>query len=110
MVLFDPEEIDRERILHQPNLHKTSLTEFFAACQRYPRARTLTYPKMPIDFVWNKGRKEWKPRQKKGRTAIGRVYFAGPAAGERYYLRMLLYIMKGPTSWEDLRTVNGIIY
>ncbi len=108
MVLFDPEEANRERILDQPKIHKTNLTEFFVACRKYPIARTLTYPQMTSEFVWNKGRKEWQPR--KMGTAVGRVYFAGPAAGERYYLRMLLYIVKGPTSWEDLRTVDGVVY
>jgi hypothetical protein len=96
------------QILERSNIHKTNLTEFFNACQRYPQAQVITYPNMPQYFVWDNRRKEWKPR-KRG-TAIGRVYFAGPAAGERYYLRMLLHIVKGPTSWEHLRTVNGITY
>src|SRR5215469_7701503 len=107
LVLFDPEIANREQILQQANIRKTSLTEFFVACQRYPTARDLTYPDMPARFVWDAGKKEWKPREKG--TAIGRVYFAGPAAGERYYLRMLLYAVKGPRSWEDLRTVDGIL-
>ena len=38
------------------------------------------------------------------------MYFAGPAAGKRYYLRMLLHVVKGPTSWQHLRTVNGVTY
>jgi hypothetical protein len=108
MIRFDPDEADREQILHQPNIHKTNLTEFFVACAKYPSARALTYPQMTSEFVWNNSRKEWKPR-KQGR-AVGRVYFAGPAAGERYYLRMLLYVVKGPTSWEDVRSVDGVVY
>jgi hypothetical protein len=108
MVFFDPEEVGRIPILQRENIHKTNLTEFFVACQKYPMACTLTYPKMPNEFVWDNGKKVWMPR-KRGR-AIGRVYFAGPAAGERYYLRMLLYIVKGPTSWEYLRTVDGVVY
>jgi hypothetical protein len=38
------------------------------------------------------------------------MYFVHPAAGERYYLRMLLNIVCGATSFEDLRTVQGIPY
>jgi len=30
--------------------------------------------------------------------------------GERYYLQMLLHIVQGATSYEDLRTVVGILY
>jgi len=108
MILFDPDSVTSHGMLHRPKLYKTNLTEFFVACRQYPEARMLTYPKMPQEFVWDNGKKEWKPR-KKGK-AIGRVYFAGPAAGERYYLRMLLYIVPGPTSWEALRTVNGVVH
>ncbi|KAF8396453.1 hypothetical protein HHK36_018072 [Tetracentron sinense] len=32
------------------------------------------------------------------------------AVGERYYLRMLLHIIRGATNFEDLRTVDCIIY
>jgi hypothetical protein len=105
MVLFDPEA---QHILHQSNMHKTNLTEFFVACHKYPQAQALTYPQMAHHFVWNNRKKEWTLRQKG--KAVGRVYFAGPAAGERYYLRMLLHTVKGPTSWEHLRTVNGIVH
>ncbi len=39
--------------------------------------------------------------------AIGRMYYAHPTSGERYYLRMLLNCVKGATSYEHLRTVDG---
>jgi len=38
------------------------------------------------------------------------MYFVHPTAGEQYYLRMLLSIVRGATSFENLRTVNGILY
>jgi hypothetical protein len=39
--------------------------------------------------------------------AIGRMYYAHPTSGERYYLQMLLNYIKGATSYEQLRTVDG---
>jgi hypothetical protein len=39
--------------------------------------------------------------------AIGRMYYAHPTSGERYYLRMLLNCIKGATSYEHLRTLDG---
>lgn len=33
-----------------------------------------------------------------------------PSEGERFYLRMLLMIVKGATSYVDIRTYNGIVY
>ncbi|XP_071740008.1 uncharacterized protein [Rutidosis leptorrhynchoides] len=52
--------------------------------------------------------KEWTPR--KQRRCIGRIVYSNPASGERYYLRMLLNIVKGPQSFEDIRSVNGILH
>ena len=41
---------------------------------------------------------------------IGRILYAHPNMGERYYLRMLLHIVQGATCYEDLRTVNGTLH
>ena len=38
------------------------------------------------------------------------MYFVGPSGGERFYLRMLLTIVKGPTSFEDLHTYDGVVH
>jgi hypothetical protein len=39
--------------------------------------------------------------------AIGRMYYAHPTSGKRYYLRMLLNCVKGATSYEHLWIVDG---
>ena len=49
-----------------------------------------------------------KPRQRG--FAIGRMYFASPNSGERFYLRLLLTVVKGSQSYQDLHTVNGSEY
>jgi hypothetical protein len=41
---------------------------------------------------------------------IGRMYYAHPTSGERYYLRMLLNYVKGATPYEHLRTVDGRVH
>jgi hypothetical protein len=55
-----------------------------------------------------KQRKKWEKR-KQG-YAIGRIYYAHPTSGERYYLSMLLNTTKGCTSYAEIRTVNGVIH
>jgi hypothetical protein len=55
----------------------------------------------------NKSAKKWTPRQQG--FAVGRMYFASPSSGERFYLRTLLTVAKGATSFEDLRTVDGVL-
>ena len=46
--------------------------------------------------------------KKKG-FSIGRLYHVALGCGERYYQRTLLNFVKGPTSFEDIRTVNEVI-
>jgi hypothetical protein len=38
------------------------------------------------------------------------MYYAHPTSGERYYLRMLLNYVKGATSYEHLRTMEGRVH
>ena len=38
------------------------------------------------------------------------MYFIHPAAGEQYYLRMLLNIICSVTSFENLHIIDGILY
>ena len=40
---------------------------------------------------------------------IGRLAFVGPSEGERFYLRLLLANVLAPTSFDDLKTVNGVM-
>lgn len=42
-------------------------------------------------------------------TILGRVYNIHPPQTECFYLRMLLQHVRGPMSFEHLRTVNGVI-
>ncbi|XP_073120550.1 uncharacterized protein [Henckelia pumila] len=41
---------------------------------------------------------------------VGRIYVISPSEGDRFYLRILLNHVKGPSSFEELRKVNGITY
>lgn len=38
------------------------------------------------------------------------MYFVNAASGERYFLRMLLTVVTGATSFEHLHTIDGIVY
>ncbi|KAL7309971.1 hypothetical protein PS15m_012253 [Mucor circinelloides] len=69
----------------------------------------LLYQEFPEHMVWNKKNRALTPRQN-SRFSIGRMYYCNPSAGERYYLRLLLPVIRGPTSYTDLRTVNSVVY
>jgi hypothetical protein len=88
---------------------ETTLTAFFRYNSANPTCSVL-YPDFPSSFVYHKGQRCWTARRRagrNGRTTIGRMYFVPPAAGERYYLRLLLTQVAGATSFEHLRTVDG---
>ena len=98
-----------EEILQNPANQKTQLTEWFKANQLYPeQAHALTYQEFPQKFVYNFGQRKWTVR--KQNFAIGRMCYVHPSAGERFYLRLLLTIVKGAKSWTDLRTFNQVEY
>jgi hypothetical protein len=90
-------------------LRKTMLTEWFVANQNFPDSRNLTYCDFPSKWRWNGHARTWEKR-KKDSGKIGRIYYVHPSVGERYYLRMLLLIIKGADSYEALRTYNNITY
>jgi len=80
------------------------LTEWFKTNQEPEVAQSLTFDQFPQQWVWNRKLKQWTMRKRS--FAIGRMYY-DPTSGERYYLRMLLNCVKGATSYEHLRTVDG---
>lgn len=41
-------------------------------------------------------------------TKIGRLYFVHPYVGEQYFLKMLLMVVKGAQSFEDIHTFQCV--
>ncbi|XP_010451099.1 PREDICTED: uncharacterized protein LOC104733194 [Camelina sativa] len=116
-LLFD--QLQRlESIISREDVEKTMLTEWMATNQREIdspdvgynsdiKAYDLTYMEFPKYYVWNTT-KTWT-RRKQG-FAIGRIVHIHPSAGDLFYLRVLLNIVKGATCFDDIKTVAGVIY
>ncbi|XP_074320257.1 uncharacterized protein LOC141657045 isoform X1 [Silene latifolia] len=85
---------------------KTMLTEFFKTSAELPEGEKYLYGEFPEHFVWVGKTKSWKKRN--SGVVISRVAHASPGEGERYYLRLLLAHVRGPKSFEDLQTVDGV--
>lgn len=101
LVLFNEDENLPDVIGRDQN---TMLTSYFNCCQTDINACQYTYSEFPEHYIFNK---TWKPRQRGGSKTIGRMYSVSPNEGERYYLRLLLVHVRGPKSFEDIRTVDG---
>ncbi|KAH8934536.1 hypothetical protein BDL97_18G088100 [Sphagnum fallax] len=107
MVLFRNDD-DVQEVATRSVISRTMLTEWFKTNQESEVARSLMFDQFPQQWVWNRKLKRWTLR-KRG-FAIGHMYYAHPTSGERYYLQMLLNCIKGATSYEHLRTMDGRVH
>ena len=86
-------------------------------------ANNMLYQEIPNKFSWDQRLRTWKLRRTKAQQAwavggepeyiggaIGRMYFVGPNGGPRFFLRLLLTVVRGPTSFENLRSYQGILH
>ena len=90
-------------VVQSEKSQRSMLTKYFNVNRSNPAAHEYLYREFPEHFTWNKSKKFWKPRNVK-RIQIGRLVYANPAEGERYYLRIMLNHVRGATSYENLRT------
>ncbi|KAF7811769.1 uncharacterized protein G2W53_032745 [Senna tora] len=106
IVFRDDEPIDS---VVQRNSHRISMfLAWFEANKKYPEAKLLTYSDFPSQFTYKSDSQEWTPR--KHGSSIGRLFYVPLGSGELYYMRILLNICKGATSYQDIRTIDGILY
>jgi ATP-dependent DNA helicase PIF1 len=87
----------------------TPLTEYFTLNANNALARTLPYVQIPKYFVWKADQKEWKVRQRGGHKVLSRIYHIGPQMGELFFIRLLLLHVRGARSFDELKTVNGVV-
>ena len=106
--IYFSEHADIDRMRQQIEESMTTLMAFFAYNAQNEDGRQYLYHEFPEHFVYKGKIIGWQKRQRG--TAIGRMYSASPFMGERYYLRLLLTVVRGATSFENLRTVDGIVF
>ena len=109
---------DKKQLLE--STRTTQLTEFFAnnayelehplashILLNEPAGHELRYTQYPAYYNWEK--KRWI-RKTKHTAKIGRMPTISPRNAQLFWLRNLLLNITGPTSFEDLRTVNDVVY
>ncbi|XP_071739009.1 uncharacterized protein [Rutidosis leptorrhynchoides] len=99
-IIFDKDEVI-EQVLEKPSVNTSMFLEWMKCNGCSQQARELTYVDFPTKFIWNKDDRVWKLRKRKT-GAIGRIHHVSPAAGDLFYLRILLNKVKGPTSYEEI--------
>lgn len=112
-VVFNAQD-DPQHVIAQGRQSETALTAFFTANNNQGEigmeARKHTYQEFPQYFTLKThgNHKEWCLR--KQRPSLGRMVYVSPTAGERFYLRTLLSVVRGPQSFDDLLCVDGQRY
>ncbi|XP_058784626.1 uncharacterized protein LOC131659455 [Vicia villosa] len=104
-VIF-PDDASIEEVVNKPHIDSTKFLAWMDANKKYPEARNLTYSEFPTKFVWKEKEHRWTPRQRG--FSVGRLHYAALGSGQLFYLRTLLNYVKGPTSYDDIKTVNNI--
>lgn len=104
-ICFKPEEFERA-IRNAANI-PSKLEAWFYLNQTDESARQYKYVQIPEFYWFDKG--EWKKRKKLSKK-IGRLYMVSVKDRPRYFLRTLLVHLSGAKSYEDLLTVNEILY
>ncbi|XP_043228033.1 uncharacterized protein LOC122384558 [Amphibalanus amphitrite] len=119
------DDANLDAVLDGEQINHSMLTSFFELCQVDEFAATLLYTEVPRYYTWQvrRGRgadarpAHWR-RRLRGQPhpdvpgvfvsdTLSRMYTTTPRAGEVFFLRLLLNNVRGPRSYEHLRTVNG---
>ncbi|XP_071718447.1 uncharacterized protein [Rutidosis leptorrhynchoides] len=98
-----------DNVLNKPSVNYSMFLEWMNCNKKSEEARKLTYVEFPSKFCWQQDAKIWT-RRKIGSGSVGRIHHVSPSSGELFYLRILLNKVRGPKSYEDIRTVNGKVY
>ena len=124
--IFKDTELSKEELQEIAQNNQTSqLTKFFQLNQEDQTANVYTYDQILRYYRWNKSSKAFvKRKQTDGKMTddgtgnetksnqIGRMPLItlNPHTKELFFLRLLLHHVTGPKSFEDLRTVDGIVH
>ncbi|XP_035845105.1 uncharacterized protein LOC110932942 [Helianthus annuus] len=107
-VVFGAED-DIEEVLDKPSVSSSIFLKWMEMNINNEEARKLTYVEFPTKFCWKLKDRNWAERKRK-LLQIGRIHSVSPALGEPYFLRILLNKVKGPRSFEEIRTVDGQLF
>ena len=108
------QEGDEEIALEKAKTKRTTLMAWFELNKVDENAHQYYYRNIPKHYTFHQDTADigtWKPRiPNSKKVIIGRLYNAYVQENERYFLRLLLQHQRGCTSFEDVRTVNNIVY
>ena len=101
---------EHEQALQRAQNNPSKLKDFFRLNREDPTARAFLYTDIVHLYKWDDRQHCWVRRQRRLFGPIARMYSVSPREGEKFFIRVLLNHVRGPQSFQDLRTVNGHVY
>ena len=95
-------------LFNKPRIKESMFIAWMMKNTKDEDAKKLKYSEFLLHYTYDRKEREWKLR-KRG-FCVGRLTQASPSQGELYFLRVLLTKVTGPTSYEDIRTVDGVVH
>ncbi|XP_078436351.1 uncharacterized protein LOC144707103 [Wolffia australiana] len=89
----------------------TPLTKWMRYNREHPEdevAKRTLYSDFPSYYTWNDSTRRWSRCHRL--QCIGRLHFVCPHDTTRYYLQLMLHHVPGARCYEDLRTVDDVVY
>ncbi|KAG7599001.1 Nucleic acid-binding OB-fold [Arabidopsis suecica] len=108
-LLYFKADDEVKTVLKKSELQNSMFLAWFELNKRCPKAKDLTYTQIPEYYTWDGKTRTFNMRKRPGKT-IGRINYVPLIYEEGYYLRVLLNHQTGPESFEDIKTVNGVVY
>lgn len=108
-IVFNPNDV-AQAVANNEHRH-TTFTAWFALNSTLPSDEHCLYADTPKKYWFPPNLRVWQKRkqEKRGEKVIGRMYTVSlQDHPESYYLRLMLLHVKGATSFENLRTFNGV--
>ena len=81
----------------------------FELNKRDPEAAKLLYKQIPNFYTWNEKNNEFHRRLKPG-IAVRRINYVPAKIDDAYHLRILINNKKEPVSFDDIKTVEGVVH
>lgn len=98
-----------QTVLKRSEIMDSMFLAFFELNKVSDLAKEKTYVQIPEFFTYDSKNRQFNLRKYKSNT-IGRINYVPRSCEDGYFARILLNHQKGPTCFEDLRTVAGVVY
>ncbi|XP_010507505.1 PREDICTED: uncharacterized protein LOC104784139 [Camelina sativa] len=98
-----------QNVMDHDSLDESQFLALFQLNKRDEEARKLLYEEIPSKFIWY-GEEKYFFRRKTRTFAIWRINYVPPTIDDAYHLRILLNSIRGPTSFDHIKTMNGVVH